>query len=485
MKNLFIIFACCFSLTGMSQTVIHWEPEIFVTEGITFGNTRPRITLAANDVPVVIFGKTSTGLLYTARLNGSIFDTPVTLLPGTVSSYLTTWTGPDIASKGDTVIAVFKAMSMDLGKVYALRSIDGGITFSDTIRVDNHDSGHAWMPSLDMDENGNPSIVYMAHDASMTNPRYNVVHSIDQGITYQPEMEIALSIPDEACDCCPAEYVIDGAQHALLYRNNDVNIRDIYAVYSNDDGLTFPEYANVAELNWFINSCPSTGPHGMFNNGKLITVSASRVSGAYRTYISETSTNPTLSFQSTTMMTPPVNVNGSQNYPRITGANDTIVLVWQEAETSNTEIYSAIITTGTISEILNSKALVNNSVQGAQTNPDIVYANGKVHCVFQDGNSGKVIYKRGSIGTLSASTLNSNPLSIYPNPSKIGVFYINSSIETLNNTSVINAIGQKCAFKIVKDGTQSILILDKATKGEYFLSFEVNGLKETSILIVE
>jgi hypothetical protein len=27
--------------------------------------------------------------------------------------------------------------------------------------------------------------------------------------------------------------------------------------------------------------------------------------------------------------------------------------------------------------------------------------------------------------------------------------------------------------------------LDKATKGEYFLSFEVNGLKETSVLIVE
>ena len=485
MKNLLIIFACCFSLTGMSQTVIHWEPEIFVTDATTFGNTRPRITLAANDVPVVIFGKTSTGLLYTARLNGSSFDTPVTLLPGIVSSYLTTWTGPDIASKGDTVIAVFKAMSMDLGKVYAVRSIDGGITFSDTIRVDNHDSGHAWMPSLDMDENGNPSVVYMAHDASMTNPRYNVVHSIDQGITYQPEMEIALSIPEEACDCCPAEYVIDGAQHALLYRNNDLNIRDIYAVYSNDDGMTFPEYLNVSELDWFINSCPSTGPHGMFNNGKLITVSASRASGAYRTYISETSTSPSLSFQSTTMMTPPVNVNGSQNYPRITGANDTIVLVWQEAETSNTEIYSAIITTGTISEILNSKALVNNSVQGAQTNPDIIYANGKVHCVFQDGNSGKVIYKRGSIGTLSASTLNLNPISIYPNPSKTGVFYFNSSIETLNNTLVTNAIGQKCAFKIVKDGTQSILILDKATKGEYFLSFEVNGLKETSVLIVE
>ncbi|MEY3237832.1 MAG: hypothetical protein RI883_1933 [Bacteroidota bacterium] len=485
MKNLLFIIASSFSLSGITQTVIHWEPEIFVTDATTFGNTRPRITLAANDIPVVIFGKSSTGLLYTARLNGSSFDTPVTLLPGTVSSYLTTWTGPDIASKGDTVIAVFKAMTMDDGKVYAVRSINGGITFSDTIRVDNHDSGLAWMPSLDMDENGNPSIVYMAHDASMTNPRYNVVHSIDQGITYQPEMEITLSIPEEACDCCPAEYVIDGSQHALLYRNNDVNIRDIYAVYSNDDGMTFPEYANVEELNWFVNSCPSSGPHGMFNNGKLITVSASRASGQYRAYISETSTSPSLAIQSITMMTPPTNVNGSQNYPRITGVNDTIVMVWQEAETSNTEIYAGITTTGTISEIINSKSLVNDSVQGAQTNPDIVYANGKVHCVFQDGTSGKVIYKRGIIGTLSTNALNSIPITIYPNPSKTGVFYINSSAETLNNTSVTNAIGQKCDFKIVKDGTQSILILDKATKGEYFLSFEINGLKETRVLIVE
>ena len=467
--KLFIAFLFTFlSVVLWSQPIISWEEEIFVTQTNQFGNTRPRITLAANDVPVVIFGKTSTGLLYTARLNGSIFDTPVTLLPGTVSSYLTTWTGPDIASKGDTVIAVFKAMSMDLGKVYALRSIDGGITFSDTIRVDNHDSGHAWMPSLDMDENGNPSIVYMAHDASMTNPRYNVVHSIDQGITYQPEMEIALSIPDEACDCCPAEYVIDGAQHALLYRNNDANIRDIYAVYSDDDGANYSSYTNVNNLNWTLSSCPSTGPHGIFNNGKLLTSSASAASGKYRAYLSETVTSPSLILQSQTMMTPPQNINGVQNYPRISGKNDTIVLIWQENSPSNNDIFSGITVSGSIQELVDSKAIVNDSTLGSQSNPDIIYANGKIHCVFQDAISGKVIYKRGILSMNSISQIPDQDIIVFPNPLSTSLTIksnLLSSSYTIYNvlgeivqTGVLTSLQTEVNLSVLPNGTYQLII---------------------------
>ena len=478
--KLFIAFLFIFlSVVLWSQPIISWEEEIFVTQTNQFGNTRPRITLAANDVPVVIFGKTSTGLLYTARLNGSIFDTPVTLLPGTVSSYLTTWTGPDIASKGDTVIAVFKAMSMDLGKVYALRSIDGGITFSDTIRVDNHDSGHAWMPSLDMDENGNPSIVYMAHDASMTNPRYNVVHSIDQGITYQPEMEIALSIPNEACDCCPAEYVIDGAQHALLYRNNDANIRDIYAVYSDDDGANYSSYTNVNNLNWTLSSCPSTGPHGIFNNGKLLTSSASAASGKYRAYLSETVTSPSLILQSQTTMTPPQNINGVQNYPRISGKNDTIVLIWQENSPSNNDIFSGITVSGSIQELVDSKAIVNDSTLGSQSNPDIIYANGKIHCVFQDAISGKVIYKRGILSMNSISQIPDQDIIVFPNPLSSSLT-IKSNLLTSSYT-IYNVLGE-----IVQTGVltslQTEVNLSALPNGTYQLIIGKDQLKSFQII---
>ncbi len=485
MRSFFLLILFFTSFYSSSQTIINWDPEITVADGSVYGNTRPRIALAANNVPVVIYGKISGGKLFTSRFNGVSFDLPIGILPASMSSYLATWTGPDIAAKGDTVIAVFKQNPMDLGNVYAVRSVDGGITFSDTIRVDNHIGGISWMPSLDIDENGNPSVVYMAHDASMTNPRYNVVHSTDQGISYQPEMEIATSIPGEACDCCPAEYVIDGAQHALLFRNNDANIRDIYAVYSNDDGLTYPENANVDNLNWAINACPSTGPHGMFNNGSLYTVSASRATGSFRVYISETATNPSFSVQTNTMMIPPTNATGVQNYPRITGENDTIIMVWQEAETSNYEIYTGFTTTGTISEIVNSKTIVNDSLFGSQTNPDVIYANGKVYVVFQDAISGDVIYKSGTIGTLSIKDKELDQYAFYPNPNKEGTFYLDSPIADLKNCNITTLNGQKCEFKISTIGDKTVIKLDKIVKGIYFFNFIVDGVEKTNELIIE
>lgn len=485
MKTIFLasfilFYSCCFG-----QSVIHWEPEISVADGAIYGNTRPRIALTASNVPIVIFGKISSGKLFISRYNGTTFNTPIDILPATMDSYLSTWTGPDIAAKGDTVIAVFKANSMELGKVYSVRSVDGGLTFSDTIRVDNHDTGIAWMPSLDIDENGNPSVVYMAHDASWMNPRYNVVHSNDRGLSYQPEMEIALSIPNEACDCCPAEYVIDGAQHALLFRNNENNLRDIYAVYSNDDGLTYPEYINVDNLNWSFNACPSTGPDGMFNNGKLISTYTSRASGAYRIYLSETATSPALAFETRTAITPPTNSNGIQNYPRIKGKNDTIIMVWQESETSNIELFSAFTTTGSVSEINNSKALLNDSTAGAQTNSDIIYANGKIHVVFQDAATGDVIYKTGTIGTLSIVEKEKNQFDFYPNPNKDGIFYFNTPLNNLENISVKNTIGEICDFNVSIQGSRTLLKLDNANKGLYFLTYTNEELSNTVKLIIE
>jgi len=481
-----MLFLVLISTTSFSQTVIQWEPEISVADGSLYGNLRPRLTLTSDDIPVVLFGKNPDGILFSARFNGVAFDTPASILPPNVPTYLAGWTGPDIASNENLVVAVFKALPLDGGYVYTVRSMDGGVTWSDTIRTDSHiNAGFAWLPSMDMDENGNPTVTYMAHDASGMNPRYFITHSNDLGVSYENEIDLAVNIADEACDCCPAEYVIKNNQHALLFRNNDANIRDIYAVYSDDDGLTFPQNANVDNLAWFINSCPSTGPHGIFNNDKLLTTYSSRGSGFSRIYISESVTTPSLAFDNRSMMTPPLNTNGIQNFPRISGQNDTIVLVWQESETSNNEIYSAISTNGSMTDLLSSKSMVNTITTGSQTNPDVKYANGKVHVVYQDSQTGDVIYRRGNIGQLALLENETPTITVFPNPGNTGNFFIQGEKLADMNFHLTNALGQACAYSLIQTDNGFILKLNENQNGLFFLTGELNGIEKTIILLNE
>jgi len=129
-------------------------------------------------------------------------------------------------------------------------------------------------------------------------------------------------------------------------------------------------------------------------------------------------------------MSPPTNANGVQNYPRIDGQNDTIVMVWQESETSNYEIFASFTTTGNVNELLNSKNMVNVLTTGAQTNPDILYADGQIHVLYQDSPTGSVVYRRGTISALGLNEDELSEGSFYPNPTLTGTFVLDTPSAT-------------------------------------------------------
>jgi hypothetical protein len=463
------------STFGFGQSSIVWEPEIPVADGSVYGNLRPRVVLTSTNVPLVVFSKISNGSVHAARWNGSSFNTPIALLPQGESAYVASWTGPDVASKGDTVIVVYKDSDLENGRIYSLRSTDGGISFSDTIHVDSHPAGVTWLPALDLDENGNPSVIYMGHDPVWLHPRYFVTHSTDQGLTYQPEMDIAVALPDEACDCCPAEYVINGDRHALLFRNNAANIRDIYAIYSSDDGISYPVLENIDQLDWNVNSCPSTAPHGLLRDTDLITVSASKASGEYRVYLSKSTANTDLNFVSRIEMTPPVNLNGIQNYPRISGKGDSVFLVWQESEGSAMDIMCAFTTGNDLNDLLTTKHTVNANTTSSQTNPDIVYRDGTVHLVYQDAFTGDVIYRKGILGSAGLSEADeSNDLTPFPNPTNNGLVElrgVNSNAEL----RVLDVTGKELKTTIHRENDSVLIDLSAYDEGMYFLVISGQG----------
>jgi hypothetical protein len=476
----------CLSLNAFAQQTINWGPEISVADGVTYGNVRPRLALTTNDEPIVLFGKNGIGKLFVAKGNAGTFGTPVDILPEGLGTYLANWTGPDIAAKGDTVIAVFKALPFEDGDIYAVRSTDGGLTFSDTIRVDDHETGRTFLPALTIDNNGNPIVDYMIFDGPNDNPRYVVAQSTDAGLTYGQRVVASSTVTGEACDCCPAEMVTDGTNQLLLFRNNESNIRDIHAVRSTDGGATFPAAADMEELGWFITSCPSTGPHGIIMGDSLFTVAASRVSGSYRVYIGSGNLNGTLALENQASPIPPTNNNGAQNYPRISGEGNTMVMVWEEKETSNPDVFCAVVTNGNINSFADYKARVNTNTTGVQTNPDIVYKNGFAHIVYQDAVSGDVIYRKGTVGVAGTNENSFSTLAVAPNPSATGVFMISGLSTEIERWSVTDLSGKAIVSNLVKQVNGLEITLDPAVgNGVYLLTLEnQQGAQVTTPLVV-
>ena len=414
--SVYICIILPFNAFNQSQAPIVWEDTISVADGSIYGNTRPRIVLNSQDEPVVVFGRNIDGSIHTAKYNGLDFDPPVQITPNDFQSYLANWTGPEIDASGDTIMMVFKENPIQEGHVYSVRSTDGGNSFSDPLRTDSHPVGVAWLPNIAFDNNGNPSVIYMVHDQVWLNPRFVVSHSNDGGITFNPEQEVTSIVPDEACDCCPATIAKQDNLQALVFRNNEGSIRDMFAVKSQDGGQSFSEYENIDYLNWMINQCPSTGPDAFIDESNLFVVSASQASGRYRCYISKTDMLNTQSPETGFMLPAPESSVGNANFPRIHGNHDSLFVVWQAAETSNYEVFCAFASGDDFNSFEQTKSQINLVNSGTQSNPDLYYRNGYIHVVFQDGISGNVIYRRGRLSALSIEENQNKDVLIYPNP---------------------------------------------------------------------
>src|SRR5688572_21229977 len=157
---------------------VQFTTPIAVVDGSVYGYLKPKLTLDANNNPVVLWGKSSTHQIFVSTYNGVSFNTPVQINPVNTHPFMASWYNADIKSKGDTIVAVFPT-DMPANRVFLVKSTDGGNTWSDTIRVDDIPSdGIAYFPSVAINEFGDISVIFMRHDAGWTDPRYVVSTSM-------------------------------------------------------------------------------------------------------------------------------------------------------------------------------------------------------------------------------------------------------------------------------------------------------------------
>ncbi len=104
----------------------------------------------------------------------------------------------------------------------------------------------------------------MKFNPSFGQARWVVTRSEDFGVSFLPDVKASgWSGPSSyVCDCCPGTVVCEGDIVTVIYRDNNINIRDNWAAISTDEGRSFTGGLNVDQLDWFLQSCPASGRMG-------------------------------------------------------------------------------------------------------------------------------------------------------------------------------------------------------------------------------
>jgi hypothetical protein len=418
MKHLVALLLAFASLSAFAQVPsIGFTGPLLVTEGSANGSTGPRVTVTGNDVPLIMWGKSgSTGGIFTTRLENGVFTTPAIISPAGVPIRVSSYDGPDMEARGDTAFITYINTPFAEAKVYTQRSLDGGITWDDSVRVDSDIQYFPYSPNIFVRPNGDPVVTYERANASETIADQNVTYSSDMGLTWSQDVGTSLNLPLMPCECCPPAVVAYGSTVVAIWRYNDNNVRDIYTAISQDNGDNFTSYVRVDSADWLFSQCPATGPDAMMTDDSLYIVF--KTAGTWEDRVNIVSIHKTnFGVSNQVELDSDVAPGVLQNYPRIAGSGDTIGVVWQDNRNGNLDVFFKYSVSGPsgFSQTIN---LIDSTMPSSQVNPHIAYANGTFHIVFQSQNS-KVYYYGATVGATTAvkeSHAEAFGISVSPNP---------------------------------------------------------------------
>jgi hypothetical protein len=443
MKRYITLFLFVASLQLHAQSGITWNAASMIAAG-SYDNLHPRVAADRAGNPMVIWGRASDESVFFSKWNGTMFTTPVKLNPSGFTVATASWMGPNMASHGDTVYVVVKKVpeADTSSHIYLIRSFNGGQTFSAPIRVDYIGDSLSRFPTVTTDFSGRPIVAFMKFNASFGDSRWVVTRSTDFGTTFTKDFKVSgWGGSAEVCDCCPGAIVNYGNAEAVLYRNNNLNRRDVWMGLSTNNGTSYTSGANIDNHNWMYMSCPASGPDAVVIGDTLYSVFMNGAVSGLRNYISKYSIGSG-SMGSVSGLGGVITGLGQQNFPRIASYGTAVAVVWQQTVSSVFQLPVYFT-----NDIRKGFPMKYDTVDLAYiTNTDVVVTGGGVHVVWQDDNANVIRYRSGNY-TAAVGIEERKPLegiSISPNPAKNKLW-----IENLNEDgfstgiAIVNTLGQK------------------------------------------
>ena len=365
MKQLLLLLF--FPLFSLSQAL---EPNdtYIISSGSAEGYDRPRVVITADNSPFIIWSKvTNPKSIKAKKWNGSDFGNAIDLVSADLMP--TGFIGPEIAAKGDTVYLIFESLLHANHVIYMQKSFDGGLSFSDTIRVSENSNMYKFaMPNIGVREDGNPIISYMECLPNWTDWKQIVRTSFDFGQTFSAAVDVSALAPGEPCDCCQSTLVAKENNVYLLFRNNDNNVRNSYIAQSIDDGLSYTTTQDLDDINWVLNACPTSSPVGAVLGDSMMVIRRNGGSGVNELYKSNVNTGD---LQKSYFIQVESTGSSLQDHPKITTDLNYFVSVWEENRNGNKECFYSVI--GSDGKSLCNGVISDTADSGHKVKPDIAY----------------------------------------------------------------------------------------------------------------
>ncbi|MFZ6052960.1 T9SS type A sorting domain-containing protein [Halocola ammonii] len=462
-----------------SQSQVDWDETLDVADN-SFGNNRPRVVVDSEGTPIVMWS--DNGAVQVAKWDGSAFGEPQQVNPENTTVATATWMGPGIAAFEDRIYVVYTETSSAEGgnEIKICSSTDGGETFSNPQTV-TENADLTRFSEITVDENGNPVVAYISFPESMDHHEWLVRTSSDFGSTFsEPALASGWSSETtEACDCCPASLIRSDNTLITLFRDNNSDIRNIWAGFSSNSGETFTAGYDVDQQNWEISACPASGPHGVIVGDTLYSSFMSGVEGPPRVFASKMSvSNPGSPVVS--RITEEFDDLSQQNFPRMAASGNIVATVWTQRINWANQLAFSID-----EDITDGEAAAFQTIdESGVISGDVKIVGQEVFVVWQNSITGMVKFKSGtidfSIGVEESEDL--EEVRVYPNPSS-GVWNI-TNIEKNANYQLLDTSGRiiQSDAESVSGGQLKLDLRDYPT-GMYFLKVTTDdGTKSFKLL---
>tara|TARA_B100000767_G_scaffold79133_1_gene75780 strand:- start:114 stop:1448 length:1335 start_codon:yes stop_codon:yes gene_type:complete len=363
----YIFFFLLFPLFSFAQFLNPSTPYI-LSSGPSEGYERPRVVVTANNSPFVIWSKASSPKAIKGRKwNGTNFDSTFDLVNADLMP--TGFIGPEISAKGDTMYLIFESLLHNNHIIYLKRSFDGGLTFSDTIRVSDNSNTHKFaMPNISVRDDGNPVVSYMECLPNWTDWKQVVKSSFNFGTSFSPATDVSALAPGEPCDCCQSTLVTYESNVYLLFRNDDSNVRNTYIAKSTDNGLNFSANKDLDDINWVLNACPTSSPVGAVLGDSIMIVRRNGGSGVNELYKSNVNKDD---LQKSYFSQVESSGSSLQDKAEIATDLNNFVSIWEENRNGNKDCFYSVI--GSDGKSLYNGIISDTATFGHKIEPDISY----------------------------------------------------------------------------------------------------------------